>query len=93
MSTGSYSLQIFWLYNRKVAFKLETIFLSCNQARYPTDAKYSFSRKSGVNRALLMSSFGPQKKFTACILRRRYISVISVIITLTLAVRDVYAVT
>ena len=61
MSTGSYSLQIFWLYNRKVAFKLEVIFLSCNQARYPTDAKYSFSRKSGVNRALLMRSFGPEK--------------------------------
>ena len=26
MSTGSYSLQIFWLYNRKVVFKLEVIF-------------------------------------------------------------------
>ena len=63
MSAAPCSRQIYWFYNRKVAFKIDIIFLSYNQTGYPTDTKYNL-----IHLNLISSFLGNRESFKHCYL-------------------------
>ena len=63
MSAAPCSRQIYWFYNRKVALKIDIIFLSYNQTGYPTDTKYNL-----IHLNLISSFLGNRESFKHCYL-------------------------